>query len=319
MVAVSCILASMVRIASLLPAATEIVCALGMRDALVGVSHECDWPPEVVGLRVLTSSALRPQRTSRSIDRDVRQLVADALAVYEIDVDALRAARPDVIITQDLCDVCAVAYSDVCTAVDRVLDHDVHIVNLRPNRLDDIWEDVRRVARALHVESTSHRVLKQLHERVATVAARTARLPRPATLTVEWLDPVMIGGMWMPELVSLAGGRALVTKAGEHAPTLDIEDLRALTPQPDVVIIKPCGFSLNRSVKESSVIEMLVSELSWPRDSVFITDGNAYFNRPGPRIVDSLEMLAACLHQDEFHDFGERYGKQMIRWDHDLP
>jgi iron complex transport system substrate-binding protein len=290
-------------VASLLPAATEIIAALGAGDRLVGVSHECDHPAEVTALPRLTSTRVGPAPTSGAIDRDVRAVLSQALGVYDVELDALRAADPDVIVTQDLCDVCAVSLTVVERAVREVLRPNVRVVSLHPLRLRDVWDDVRRVALALEVEAEGERVQAELEARVAAVSARVARVARfarPRTLTIEWLDPVMIGGTWMPELVELAGGTALVTAPGEHAPTLDETALRALDP--DVVLIKPCGFDLERTDAERERVEQLADLLSPAR--VYVADGNAYFNRPGPRLVESLEILAACLHPDELADLG---------------
>lgn len=307
------------RIVSLLPSATEIVCALGMGDGLVGVSHECDWPAEVVGKPVLTSSRLAPVGTSGDIDRDVRTLVRDALAIYAVDEGALARARPDVIVTQDLCEVCAVSFDAVVTAARRLADPDVDIVNLHPTRLADIVSDVRRVGAALGRERAADAVVADMERRMDAVRERTAALSaRPRVLTIEWIDPLMVGGTWMPELVSLAGGEALVARAGEHAPTLTSEQLAALDPVPDVVLVKPCGFPLQRTVDELPALRDVLSRLpgdALARGAVWLADGNAYFNRPGPRIVDSLEILAACVHPDAFADLGARHAGAFRRLD----
>ena len=303
------------RIASLLPAATEIVCALGRRADLVGVSHECDFPPDVRGLPVLTSSRVRAQGPSVAVDRDVRALVRDALGVFEVDVEALRRVAPEVVLTQDLCDVCAVPRAEVERALRQLAAPDVRVVNLAPTRLADIWRDVQAVGDALGAGPEARELVADLQRRVEAVRARAARLPaRPKVLSLEWLDPPMVGGTWMPELIELAGGVPLVAKAGEGAPTLAREELAKL--RPDVVLIKPCGFDLARSEMESEAIAELVGATSWPaalKGEVFLADGNAYFNRPGPRIVDSLEILAACLHGFEFRDLSARHAHAFVR------
>jgi iron complex transport system substrate-binding protein len=309
-----------VRIVSLLPSATEIVCALGARDQLVGRSHECDFPPGVEALPILTSARIGPLPSSKAIDTAVRDVLKDALAIYEIDIERLRQVRPDVIVTQDLCDVCAVALDDVRAAVARLARSDVRIVNLHPNRLDDIWADILKVAEALGRAEVGRRVVGSLEERVAEIASRASRTPRrPSVLTVEWIDPVMIGGMWMPELVTLAGGTPLVTKPGEHAPTLPKAQLETLDPE--VVLIKPCGFTLARTVEELPVLRDALPWGSWravAEDQVYVADGNAFFNRPGPRIVESLEILAACLHPEEFGDLAEKHQGSVVRVSSDL-
>ncbi|WP_437913148.1 ABC transporter substrate-binding protein [Sorangium sp. So ce302] len=308
------------RIASLLPSATEIVCALGAQSELVGVSHECDFPEGLTGLPVLTRPRLRPARSSREIDAAVRDVLRDALAVYDIDLDALREARPDVIVTQDLCDVCAVSFDDVRAAVARLARQDVRIINLHPTRLDDIWADIRRVAEGIGRPAGGEALVERLRARVAAVAARAAAAPgRPRVLAVEWIDPVMIGGTWMPELITLAGGEPLVTRPGEHAPTLSPAALAALDP--DVVMIKPCGFTLERTLDE---LDLLPRVLPWAtyravaQGRVYIADGNAFFNRPGPRIVESLEILAACAHPALFADARRAHARSVVRIDAEL-
>jgi iron complex transport system substrate-binding protein len=296
-----------VRIASLLPSATEIVCALGAARELVGRSHECDYPPGLEHVPILTSSRIGALPSSRAIDAAVRDIVKDALAIYDIDGVRLDEARPDVIVTQDLCDVCAVSLDDVRAAVARLVGADVRIVNLHPTRLDDIWGDIARVGDAIGRSEAASSFVASSKARVAAVEARAEGTTRPAVLSIEWIDPVMIGGLWMPELITLAGGTPLVTKPGQHAPTLDDEQLAHLDP--DVVVVKPCGFSLERTLEE---LDVLASKLPRPwravkEGRVFVTDGNAFFNRPGPRIVESLEIMAACVHPERFPDFASAH------------
>jgi iron complex transport system substrate-binding protein len=309
------------RVASLLPSATEIVCALGAQDTLVGVSHECDFPAGVADLPALTRARLKPVTTSRDIDTEVRAILQDALAVYEIELDRLATARPELIVTQDLCDVCAVSLDDVRAAVAKLAQRDdIRIVNLHPMRLGDVWDDIARVAAALARPETGAHVVGDLRARVADIQARSAvRDGRPRVLSIEWIDPVMIGGMWMPELIALAGGTALVTKPADHAPTLTREALAALAP--NVVLVKPCGFSLGRTLDE---LETLRAALPWNEwaavraGRVYVADGNAYFNRPGPRLVESLEILAACVHPETFPDFQQKHRGTVVRVEPDL-
>jgi iron complex transport system substrate-binding protein len=314
------IILAAVRIISLLPSATEILCALGTRDELVGRSHECDFPPGIEDVPVVTSARIGPTPTSRGIDAAVRVALKSALTIYEIDVDRLRDARPDVIVTQDLCDVCAVSLDDVRAAVARLARRDVQIVNLRPTCLDDIWADIQRVADAIGRGDMGRRVVEDLGSRVAEIVQRAARIScKPSVLSIEWIDPVMIGGMWMPELVEHAGGAALVTKPGEHAPTLTRNQLATLDP--DVVLVKPCGFPLERTLAELPVLRDVLPWGSWravAEERVYVADGNAYFNRPGPRIVESLEILAACLHPGELADLVEKHRGSAVRVGRDL-
>jgi iron complex transport system substrate-binding protein len=299
-----------VRIASLLPSATEIVCALGARAELVGRSHECDFPDGIDDVPVLTSARIETSDSSRAIDTAVRSVLTDALAIYRIDLDGLREARPDVIVTQDLCDVCAVSLNDVRAAVARLAQRDVAIVTLHPTRLSEIWQDVLRVAASIGRAAIGQEIVAKLQERVAAIARRAAATgDRPRVVTIEWIAPVMIGGMWMPELVSLAGGSPLATVAGQRAPTFDGARLAALDP--DVVVVKPCGFGLRRTLEEVEVLRDALPP-TW-RARVYLADGNAYFNRPGPRIVESLEILAACIHPETFPDFAEKHAASFTK------
>jgi iron complex transport system substrate-binding protein len=297
-----------VRVVSLLPSATEIVCALGFADSLVGISHECDFPDAIRARRVLTKSRVATG-SSAAIDEAVRFAIRDALAIYEVDERALAELAPDVIVTQDLCEVCAVSLDDVRAAVARSAHRDhIEIASLRPMRLADVLGDVERVAAVLGVPDRGKRVRGELQARIDAIASR-APAPRPRVVTLEWLEPLMIGGTWMPELVELAGGIAVGAAAGAPAPTITVADLVRLSPE--VVVIKACGFTLERTLAEREIIERDV--VAVPGARVYLTDGNAFFNRPGPRIVESLEILAACVHPDAFTDLAAKHARSIVR------
>lgn len=301
------------RIVSLLPSATEIVCALGAADALVGVSHECDFPPEVRGRPVLTRARVAMGGDSGAIDRAVRGVIRDALSIYEVDAEWLAALAPDVIVTQDLCEVCAVSLDDVRAALAGLAQRDaITIVSLRPTRLVHVLDDVERVANAIGVPDPGRAVRAALQARLDAVAARAAgAATRPRVVTIEWLDPLMLGGTWMPELVALAGGTPVGAAAGAPAPTVSPEALAAL--RPDVVLIKPCGFPLARALAERATIARTIVAAVDSAARVYATDGSAYFNRPGPRLAESLEILAACVHPDRFADFAAAHTDEIAR------
>ena len=285
------------RIVSLLPSSTEIVCAIGLRERLVGVSHECDYPADVVGLPVLTEPKLDPRGTSAEIDRRVREIVQEGLSVYRIKTDVLRGLHPDVILTQDHCEVCAVSLADVEHAVACHLSDDVTVVSVRPNRLDDIWTDIRRVAEAVERERQAETLIERLLERLRRVERTTCRLPRPRVACLEWLSPLMAAGNWLPELVHIAGGTSGFVAAGEHTPTITWEALAAY--RPEVILIAPCGFSIPQSQADLPKLAAHPAWRSLPavrNGRVYVADGNAYYNRPGPRIVESVEILAEMLH-----------------------
>jgi iron complex transport system substrate-binding protein len=294
------------KIASLLPSATEIVCALGLADSLVGVSHECDFPPEIVGRPVLTEPKIDTSQDSARIDAAVRRLVRDGLSVYRIKTDTLEQLQPDLIVTQEQCDVCAVSYAEVVAATRQLLPA-AHIVSLKPVRLADIFTDVQRVADAAGCRAAGHALTQQLQARLDTIRTRVHAVHppqgsggrvhgRPRVACIEWMEPLMAAGNWIPELVELGGGTYEQVAAGAHSPTISWEDL--IGDAPDVIIIMPCGFKLAQTEKELS---RLTTHPAWRRlpavcnRRVYAVDGNAYFNRPGPRIVDSAELLAGLI------------------------
>jgi iron complex transport system substrate-binding protein len=295
------------RIVSLLPSATEIVAALGLTDAIVGRSHECDYPPEIKDRPVCTEAQLNSEKPSAQIDADVLDLVQKALSIYKIKTDVLEQLQPSHIVTQDQCDVCAVNFADVEKAVAELTQSQPKVISLQPNVLNDVWADIERVAATLGVESQS--VLTQLQSRVEVCKQKTQGLSesdRPTVAAIEWTEPLMATGNWIPELVELAGGQCLFGVVGKHSPYLEWDAL--VKADPEVIIIMPCGFDLERTRQETMPLTHRPewSSLHAVRSGkVFITDGNAYFNRPGPRLVDSLEILAEILHPDIF-DFGYR-------------
>lgn len=294
------------RVVSLIASATEIVCALGKRDWLLGRSHECDYPLSVEPLPRLTEPKLDVHGSSSEIDRQVKTLLKDGLSVYRVDVDMLREIDPDVIVTQDQCEVCAASLADVEAALCDWTGRDVDIVSLRPDSLADAWADIERVAVALDCVEDGAALIASLKARMAHVTGRCAGLPKPTVACVEWIDPLMAAGNWMPELVEMAGGRNLFGEAGKHSPWMTWEQLRAADP--DVIVILPCGFDMPRVLEE---MPRLTAKPGWSglkavrSGRVYVTDGNQYFNRPGPRLAESLEILAEILHPGHF-DFGHK-------------
>jgi iron complex transport system substrate-binding protein len=286
-----------VTIVSLLPSATEIVCALGLAEQLVGVSHECDFPPEIVGRPVLTATKIDPSVDSASIDAAVRQLAQDGLSVYRIDTARLAQLQPDLIVTQDQCEVCAVSYRDVVDATRALLPKPATIVSLKPARLDDIFDDIQRVADAADCPAVGHTLAAGLRARLDAIRTRAVRVhSRPRVACIEWIEPLMVAGNWLPELVELGGGTYDLVAPGAHSPTLTWDDL--VTAAPDIVIIMPCGFTLEQTRRE---LTRLTDRPEWQllpavrNQRVYAVDGNAYCNRPGPRIVDSAELVAGLI------------------------
>lgn len=297
------------RVVSLLPSCTEIVCALGAAERLAGRSHECDYPPEIRALPVCTAPKLDATASSGEIDRQVKALLQEAVSVYRIDTEKLAALRPDIILTQAQCEVCAVSLPEVEEAVGQWVGSRPQIISLSPNRLADIWEDIRRVAEALDLAEQGRDFLRSLKNRVVSIIEKTCVLKnRPSVACIEWIEPLMAAGNWVPEMIDLAGGANVAGEAGKHSPWMNWENLRQ--HDPEIVIAMPCGFDIGRTRAEMAA---LLRHPEWPKlravksNRVFLTDGNQYFNRPGPRIVESLEILAEIIHPDRFN-FGH-HGK----------
>ncbi len=290
------------RIVSLLPSATEIVCALGFGDHLVGRSHECDHPEGVTALPVCTESKLPGDGTSYAIDERIRAILAEGLSVYRVDHDRLAELAPDVVVTQSQCEVCAVSEEEVVAAVREVVGDHVEIISLEPQRLRDVLADVRRVAEVLGDPRTGFKVAETIGGRLQAVRDAVADVTeRPRVAMVEWIDPLMGAGNWIPELVAVAGGDPVFGTPGEHSGVLEPEAL--LQADPDVVVLAPCGFTIEQTTSERDAITSLPG---WAEvravlaDNVYVVDGHSYLNRPGPRIADSAEILAEIVHPDRF-------------------
>ena len=290
------------KIISLLPAATEIVCALGLENNLVARSHECDFPGSVKQLPVCSEANIPDNLSSAAIDQKVKELLYDALSIYTVNRERIRELQPDVVITQAQCEVCAVSLQDVEQALKGYLDKESKIVSLQPNSLQDIFNDIKTVAEALGVTENGERLIEDLNERVDIIRHKLKFIEaKPAVACIEWLEPIMVSGNWVPELVSIAGGTSVLVEAGKHSPFVKWEDIRLADP--DIILVMPCGFSIERTLKEVGILlqQPGFSELKAVKnDRLYIVDGNQYFNRPGPRIVDSIEILAEIIHPKQF-------------------
>ncbi len=287
------------RIVSLLPSATEIICALGLEDRLVGVTHECDFPPSVQLLPKVTRSLIPQGASSAAIDRRVRERLRTGNALYTLDLPTLERLRPDLIVTQALCDVCAVAEEEVRAAA-CTLPGGPQVINLEPQSLSEVFDAIRRVAKAAAVERKAKELVGRLTARVEAVAERSAKIQhRPRIALLEWLDPPFSCGHWSPELVRLAGGVEGLGREGVPSRTLRWEEVMAW--QPEVVFIACCGFGVERTLKDVALLPSVPGwqELPAVRSGrVYVADGSHYFSRPGPRLVDSLEILAHALDPD---------------------
>jgi iron complex transport system substrate-binding protein len=295
------------RIVSLLASATEMVAALGCLDQMVGRSHECDYPPEVLALPVLSTVQIDIDTSSAQIDAQVKQMAQEkrepedpalkALSIYAIDVDKLQELRPDVIFTQTQCEVCAVSERDVIQAIAQLTGLQPLVISLSPYRLQDVWEDMLRIGQALGKRDQAQTLVEKYHHRLADLAVKTTAFGAKHKVAVlEWLDPLMGAGNWTPELVAYAGGENIFGEIGHHTPWLTWVELQAADP--DVIVLSPCGYTLERAMQD---VPLLQNHPAWSNlqavrsGRVYAIDGNQYLNRSGPRLVESAELLARVI------------------------
>jgi len=291
-----------VRICSLVPGATEVVAALGLQRDLVGISHECDYPPDLTQTPVMVRPRVESHRlSSAQIDEQVGSLLAEGTGLYELDESRLLAAQPDLIIAQDLCDVCAVTPSQLDRVI-RTLSPAPRMVTLNPQRLDDILEDIMVLGRALEREGTGRRFVAELHGRLDAVRANVAsETVRPRVACLEWLSPLYTAGHWVPDMVDAAGGLDVLGTAGAASRKLDWETLSASAPE--VIVLMPCGFTVARTRTELTAVTQHRRWADLPavrRGAVYLVDALSYFSRPGPRLIDGVEQLAAIFHPARF-------------------
>ena len=302
------------RIASLLPSATEIVCALGLSDSLVGVSHECDYPAEAVAdLPILTRSAVPNGLTSAEIDITVSDLLQRGQSLYTIEEERLAALNPELLITQELCDVCAVSYDDVCRISQR-LPSKPKIVSLTPPDLNGIFDDIQTIATATGTEAQGQALTADLQARLDRVAAQVKALPHPRVFLLEWLDPPFAAGHWAPEMVALAGGKEVLGKAGE--PSFRVMWEQVIDAQPEVILIAPCGYSKAAAEAEWASLPKPAGWQTIPavqQGCVYALDANSYCSRPAPRVVDGVEQLAMLFHAPAVHGETPDYRSATMR------
>jgi iron complex transport system substrate-binding protein len=296
------------RIVSLLPAATEIAAALGLMDQVVGVSHECDFPTEANRRPRITHCPVHNAGlTSRDVDEWVRRALHENGTLYTIDEPLLRTLQPDVILTQKLCDVCAVGYGTVAKLA-QTLPGPPQVVNLEPTSLVDIFDDIRRVAETCDVPERAEKLIENLSERVENVRERSTRIPdRARCFLMEWVDPPFSSGHWGPELVEIAGGYDSLGR--KHQPSAQIDWQEVLDARPEIIVLALCGYDVARARRDYELLRRFPGFGSIPAaesGQVYVVNANAYFARPGPRIVDSLEILVGILHPTEFPEFVSR-------------
>ena len=290
------------RIISLLPAATEIICSLGLESQLIGRSHECDFPENVKDLPICSSSKFIPGSDSAEIDRQVKEILSDALSIYIIDKDQIRRLNPDVIITQSQCEVCAVSVKDVEEALEGLLNKGCKVISLEPHVLSDVYQDIKNIANYFGINSRADILIELAEDRISIIRHKLKFITeKPKVACIEWLSPLMVAGNWTPELVEIAGAIPVLALNGKHSPFVDFDDI--LKEDPDIMIVMPCGFSIQRTLQE---INLLLELSGWAKlkavknNRIYIADGNHYFNRSGPRLTDSIEILAEIIHPKQF-------------------
>jgi iron complex transport system substrate-binding protein len=286
-----------VRIVSLVPSATEMLFALGVGDEVTAVTHECDHPPDVLDLPKVTRDVIGPGLPPDEIDRAVRALTEEGRAIYELDEHALRSLAPDLIVTQALCAVCAVSYDDVKAIADR-MDPAPDVISLDPQTLGEVLGDVRTLARATDAKDAGVDLVQDAAARIDRVRLAVRDAPPVSVAALEWLDPVFVAGHWTPQLIEYAGGIDLFGLPGEHSETRTWDEVAAA--RPDVVVCMPCGYDAERALEEAESYADELAEVGAKR--VVAVDAAAYFSRPGPRLVDGLELMAHILHPDRVPD-----------------
>ncbi len=287
------------RICSLLPSATEMLYALGMGDSVVGITHECDFPPAARSKRVVVSSRLPHTSDSAEIDRLVREFTDRGESIYRIDGEAIREIDPDLIITQDLCHVCAASPDDLAAAL-ASLPRTPRVISLNPHSLADVWNDVLTIGAATgrdaEAQALVHKLIAQVDDVARAVAQVSAGQPRPRVACLEWLDPPFNAGHWVPEMVALAGGEDVLGRAG--IPSISLEWDHILSTQPEVIMVMPCGYEAPRATEEFARTKFPAGWANLPavnQGRVFTSDANAYFSRPGPRLADGVAILASAI------------------------
>ena len=289
------------RICSLLPSATEILYALGLGDCVVGVTHECDFPPEAASKPALIRPRVDPLAAPAEIDRQVSELTARGESIYAVDADLLAKLSPDLIVTQDLCHVCAASPDDLATALAR-LPRMPQVLSLTPHTLAEVWDDIRRVGEATERRDQAEELVAALDRRLGETEAAAARGgSRPRVLCLEWLAPYFVGGHWVPEMVARAGGADVLGRAGEPSRRVSAEQIAE--SDAEVIVVMPCGYGLDRSAEEFGAMQLPADWRELPairRRCVFAVNANGYFSRPGPRLADGVALLAQIFHHDRF-------------------
>jgi iron complex transport system substrate-binding protein len=292
------------KIVTLIPSATEIVAFLGEKEFIIGRSHECDYPKDLNKIPKLTSPKIDVDGTSGQIHKQINVILEKSLSAYKVDIKKLKKLNPDFIVTQAHCEVCAVSFSEVEFIAKEHLGKNTKIISLQPNTLNEVFDDIRRVARDLEIDNDdNNQLIKNLETRLKNIKNKTEKYKKPKIACIEWIDPLMAAGNWIPEMVQISGGEDVFGKKGKDSHWIEFNEIKKYNP--DIIIFIPCGFNLKKTNDE--VKNLLKSDTRWhdlkafKNKKIFITDGNQYFNRPGPRLIESLEIFAEIIHPDFFN------------------
>ena len=301
----------MKKIVTLIPSATEIVAFLGYKDSIVGRSHECDYPKDLNNIIKLTSPKIDIDGTSKEIDTQINTILENSLSVYKVDVDQLKILKPDFVITQSQCEVCAVSFSEVEDIVSKHLSEKTKIISLQPNTLREVFDDLRRVAIGLDInKEETNRLIKPLEDRLNFIKNKTSNQKKPTIACIEWIDPLMAAGNWIPEMVAISGGNDVFGKSGKDSHWIKFEEIKKFNP--DILVFLPCGFNIEKTRNELEA--QLIKNNEWSflkafkNKNFFVADGNQFFNRPGPRLIESLEIFAEIIHPKLFNFNHENIG-----------
>ena len=292
------------KIVTLIPSATEIVAFLGQKNSIVGCSHECDYPKDLHNVAKLTSPKINVDGTSDEINKQISTILENSLSVYKVNVEKLKELDPDFIITQAHCEVCAVSFSEVKNIVDKYFNRKTKIISLEPNTLNDVFNDIKRVAKDLNIENKSNnKLIENLKIRLKKIKNLSAiQKQKPSVACIEWIDPLMIAANWIPEMVEIAGGANILGKSGVNSHWIKFEEI--IDQNPEIIIFMPCGFNIEKTKKElDSYIKKnnsIHSLKAYKNHKLFVVDGNQFFNRPGPRLIESLEIFAEIIHPNIF-------------------
>jgi len=300
------------KIVTLIPSATEIVAFLGLKNSIIGRSHECDYPHGLSHIAKLTSPKINVDGTSGKIDKQINVILENSLSVYKVDVSKLKELNPDYIITQAHCEVCAVSFSEVENIVSKNLNKNTKIISLQPNTLNDVFNDIKRVAKELNIENeTNNKLIKNLSGRLNKIKKLSSEQKNKSLVAcIEWIDPLMIAGNWIPEMVEIAGGKNILGKSGNDSHWIKFKEI--VNQNPEIIIFLPCGFNIEKTKEE--VKNLLKQNSEWQslkavkNNKLFIADGNQFFNRPGPRLIESLEIFAEIMHPSLFNFNHKRTG-----------